>query len=72
VLAFVVWVVALLLYEAHSRVQLFGLDINPLEVVGTILIGALIGLDGKRALHWFEGYMERRTQRRTSAVGGGG
>lgn len=70
-LAFVVWVVALLLFAAHSRVQMFGLDINPLEVVGTILIGALIGLNGKKALHWFE-YMEKRTQRRTSAGGGAG
>lgn len=53
-LSVIVWIAAIGLHAADSRVQLFGLEINPLDVIGVALIGILAGFGGEQVVGWLE------------------
>lgn len=70
VVSVVSWIAAIGLYEANSRLQIFGLEVNPLEIPGTVLIGFLVGLSGSKVLKLFETIIGRRGQGEADGPGG--
>jgi len=53
-LAAAVWIVALGLYAANSRLQLFGIEIHPLQLLSTLILGLAAGLLGPRGFALLE------------------